>query len=96
MADSAENKNAEPGKDTMTEWISTLKRQRDEIALQIHLAEMEARDEFEKARVKLDQLSKDYDPLKKAVSDSADNIWESLKVVAGEVKSSFDRIRKTL
>jgi len=86
----------EKDSDSLSEWISALQQQRDEIALQIHLAEMEVRDKFGRAQEKLDKLGDDFEPLKKAMSESADNIWQSLKVVAGEVKSSFDRIRKTL
>ncbi|MDA0657474.1 MAG: hypothetical protein O3C60_01420 [Planctomycetota bacterium] len=96
MPDPNENLSSDRPKDSMGEWISALKQQRDEIALQIHLAEMEARDEFDKAQQRLDRLADDYEPLKKAVAESADSIWESLKIVAGEVKSSFDRIRETL
>ncbi len=78
------------------ELISSLKQQRDELALQIHLAKMEAKEEFEKAQEKLDQVSSDFEPLKDAVEGSAENVWESLKLVAGEVKDSFDRVRKAL
>ena len=83
-------------KDFVSDMISSLKQQRDEIALQIHLAEMDARDEFDRAKDKLDQAMVDYEPLKEAVDESANNVWESLKLVAGEIKESFDRVRKTL
>ena len=96
MPNKNENLSPDRPKDTMAEWISALKQQRDEIALKIHLAGMEARDEFDKTQQRLDKLADDYEPLKKAVAESADSLWESLKIVAGEVKSSFDRIRKTL
>lgn len=96
MPNKDDNLSPDRPKDSMGEWISALKQQRDEIALQIHLAGMEARDEFNKTQQRLDKLADDYEPLKKAVTESADSLWESLKIVAGEVKSSFDRIRKTL
>jgi hypothetical protein len=83
-------------KNYVGELISSLKQQRDELVLQIHLAEMEGKEEFEKAQKKLDQVSSDFEPLKDAVEESAENVWESLKLVAGEVKDSFDRIRKAL
>ena len=44
----------------------------------------------------LDELTAEYDPVKDAVGESAENVVESLKLVAGEVVSSFDRIRKSL
>ena len=80
----------------LEETLSTLKQQRDEIALQIHLAGMEAKEEFDEAKTKLDKLSDEYEPLKEAVAESAENVWESLKLVAGEVGKSFERIRKSL
>ena len=80
----------------LSEAISALKQQRDELALKMHLAENEAKEEFEAAKDKLDQLTTEYDPLKDAVSESAENVAESLKLVADEVLDSFDRIRKSL
>lgn len=80
----------------LQEVITSLKQQRDELALKMHLAEAEAKEEFESAADKLDQLTSEYDPLKDAVAESAGNVSESLKLVADEVLSSFDRIRKAL
>ena len=85
-----------PSDNPFEEVVSTLKQQRDELALKIHLAEAEAKEEFESAGEKLDQLTSEYDPLKDAVAESAENVTESLKLVAEEVMNSFDRIRKTL
>jgi len=82
--------------DLLTELISSLKQQRDELALQIHLGKAEAREEWEKVQARLDQLMADAEPLKEAVEESAENVLESLKLVAGEIKNSFDRIRKSL
>lgn len=80
----------------LAEVISTLKQQRDELALKMHLAEAEAKEEFESAAGKLDQLSSEFDPLKAAMAESTESVAESLKLVAEEVMSSFDRIRKAL
>ena len=82
--------------DLIDDLVRNLKRQRDEIALPIHLAEMDARDEFESAKSKLDDALAKYEPLRDAVDESAGNLWKSLKLVANEVKDSFDRVRKTL
>lgn len=81
---------------TLGEVISTLKQRRDEIALKIHLGEMEAKEEFEKAKGKLDQMVDDFEPVKDAAAESAQNILSSLKLVGEEVMSSFDRIYKSL
>ena len=83
-------------RDQLAELISSLKQQRDELALQIHLGKAEAKEEWEKVSAKLDELTAEYDPLKNAVQESADNVLEALKLVAGEVQDGFDRIRKSI
>ena len=76
--------------------ISKLKQERDELALQIHLGAAEAKEEFEKAKKKLDQMTADYEPVKDAVEESAGNVFAALKLVGEEILGSFDRIRKSL
>ena len=78
------------------ETISALKQQCDELALQIHLGKAEAKEEFEAAKAKLDQMTADYEPLKNAVEESASNVFASLQIVGEEVLNSFERIRKSL
>ncbi len=81
---------------SLDELISTLKQQRDELAVRMHLASAETKKEWEKLAVRFNKLMDDYQPLKKAVGESAGKVGESLKQVAVELKSSFDRIRKSL
>ena len=83
-------------RDQLEELISSLKQQRDELALQIHLGKAEAQEEWDKLTAKLDELTKDYEPLKDAVAETADNMFSALKLVAGEVQDGFERIRKAL
>jgi len=83
-------------KSRLEDSISALKQQRDELALKIHLGAAEAKEEFEQAKQKLDKLTADYDPLKDAVAESTGNVVSSLKLVGEELRTSFDRIRKSL
>ena len=83
-------------KKQIEETISALRQQRDELALKMHLAAAEAKEEFENAKTKLDQMTADYEPLKGAVAESASNVLSSLKLVGEELRDSFDRIRKSL
>jgi hypothetical protein len=83
-------------RDRLAELISSLKQQRDELALKIHLGKKEAKDEWERVTARLDELTKDYEPLKDAVGETAGNVFDALKQVAGEVQEGFQRIRKTL
>lgn len=83
-------------RDMLAEMISSLKQQRDEIALQIHLGTAEAKDEWDKVQEKLDKLSDDFQPLGDAVGESTEGLMTSLGLVADEIKESFNRIRKAL
>lgn len=83
-------------KNQIKETISSLKQQRDQLALQIHLGAMEAKEEFEAAKVKLDQMTAQFDPVKDAIDESATNVLASLKLVGEEVLASFNRIRESL
>jgi seryl-tRNA synthetase len=78
------------------ELISALKQQRDEIALKIHLAEAEMKQEWGRLDDKLNELSHQFAPVKDAVGETTGDVWESLKLVAEEIKHGFDRIRKSL
>ena len=83
-------------KSQLEQAISKLKQQRDELALQIHLGAAEAKEEFDKARVKLDEMTAEFAPVKDAVEESAGNVFASLKLVGEELMGSFERIRKSL
>lgn len=76
--------------------ISKLKQERDELKLQMHLAGMEAKDEYERLSDKCDQLSNEYEPLTSAVEETADNVWTALGMVADELKHGFQRVRKAV
>lgn len=83
-------------KDKIEKIISTLKQQRDELGLQIHLGAAEAKEEFDEAIQKLNEMNRDFEPVKDAAEESAENVFESLKLVGDEVKASFNRIKKSL
>ena len=86
----------ETEKTFMSELISDLKQQRDHLRLKIHLGGVELKDEFEKLDDKLSQLNHRFDPLKDAVGETAEDCWDSLKLVGSEIKDGFNRIRKSL
>lgn len=83
-------------KDLIQEMISKLKQQRDELALQIHLGKNETKDLWDKLDNKWNELSSEYDPMKDAVSETADGVWAGLELIAGEIKNGFERIKKSL
>lgn len=81
---------------TIDNLISTLKRERDELALKIHLGKEDLKDEWDKLEEKFSKMSNDYEPAKQAVADTADDVWESLKLVGSELKDGFKKIRESL
>ena len=76
--------------------LTKLKQQRDELAVKIHLGSMDAKDEFEKAKKRLNELEREYASVRGAVDESATNVLESVKLVGEEILSSFERVRKSL
>lgn len=76
--------------------IHDLKQERDEIKLQLHLGSMELKEDWNTLSDKLNALSREYDPLKDAVEESAEDVWDSMKLVGSELWDGFKRIRKSL
>ena len=76
--------------------INRLKQERDELKVQMHLASMEAKDEYERVSGKIDELTEQYDPVKDAVEETAENVFTALGLVADELKVGFERVRKSL
>ena len=83
-------------KSYIADLINDLKQQRDELRLQMHLGSEELKDEWDKLEEKLAQLNHRFEPVKDAVEDTAEDVWESLKLVGGEIREGFHRIRKSL
>ncbi len=80
----------------LQELVSSLKQQRDELALKMHLGQDELKAEWDELNEKLFQLTKRFEPLKDAASEGGEDVWQALKLLGEEIKTGFDRIRKTL
>ena len=87
---------SEVKKTFIEELISDLKQQRDEIRVKLHLGGQELKDEWEKLDDQLNQLNHRFDPLRDAVGETAEDVWDSFKLVGGEIKEGFNRIRNSL
>jgi chromosome segregation ATPase len=83
-------------KNVLEEVISKLKQERDGLKLQIHLASMDAKDEYDRLSRKCDELTDQYEPVKDAVEGTADNVFSALGLVADELKIGFQRVRKAV
>ena len=80
----------------LDETISKLKQERDELKLQMHLASMDAKDEYDRISGIVDELSDQYEPVKDAVEEAAGNVFSALGMVADELKIGFHRVRKAV
>ncbi len=76
--------------------IEDLAQERDELRLRIHLGSLEAQEQLGKLDDQLFQLRQNFAPTKQAVGETAEDVWEALKLVGSEIKVGFDRIRKSL
>jgi hypothetical protein len=83
-------------RDRIHELISGLKQQRDELAVRMHLAGAEAKQEWNRLDDTVNQLTHRFDPLKHAVGETTDDLWVSLKLLGEELQQGFERIRKSL
>ena len=80
----------------LEEVIAKLKQERDELKVQMHLASLDAKDEYDRLSDKIDQLTDQYEPVKDAVEESAENVFSALGLVADELKVGFQRVRKAM
>ena len=80
----------------LEELITSLKQERDELKLKIHLAGMEGKEEYERLSGKIDELTDHYEPVKDAVQESASNVFSAFLLAAGEMKNGFRRVRKAI
>jgi citrate lyase beta subunit len=78
------------------EKIAALKKERDELALKIHLGKAEARQEWEALEKKLADLNARARPVTKAMGETAEGVGAGLELAAQEIKKGFDKIRKLL
>ncbi len=80
----------------VAELIRGLKHERDELRLQMHLAKKELQDEWEQLDAKVERLNQRYQPFKDAAAETADDVWDSLKLVGAEIRDGVQRMRKTM
>lgn len=80
----------------LEEIIKKLKQERDELKVKMHLASMDAKDDYDRISGKVDQLTDQYEPVKDAVEETAENVFSALGLVADELKEGFQRVRKSI
>lgn len=83
-------------RDALSEIITSLKQQRDELKLHMHLAGAEAKQEYDRLSAKITELTDQYEPARQAAGETATNVFAALKLAAEEMKAGFERIASSL
>lgn len=73
----------------MNKIMADLKRQRDELRLQMHLASKEAKDEWEELEEKMEDFS-----TKMKLKETGSGVGKALGQLGHELKLGYDRVRK--
>ena len=79
------------GQSSDKDLVEELGRLRDEVRLKLHLASMEARDEWEKLEERWQQFRRKAD-----LDETVDGIGESAEGLVDELRKGYERIRKAL
>ncbi|CAL1239243.1 hypothetical protein [Candidatus Methylocalor cossyra] len=83
-------------KEELETFRESLLQQRDALIVQLNLAKLEAREEWQQAESKLEQLKAKLDTAAREAKDASDDVWASAKVLGEEIKSAYERIKNRL
>lgn len=83
-------------REDVDDFVATLKTERDELMLKMHLAKAEAKDEWDKAEQKWAQLRARGERLGKELKFASGEIAVAAKLLGEEIKEAYARIRRVL
>ena len=83
-------------KDSYQSVIDSLKQERDELNVKMHLAGMEVRDEWNDVEKKWEHLQSKGHQLGKATGESAHEIGEVFTKLGDELKETYKRLKRAL
>jgi chromosome segregation ATPase len=72
-----------------------LQTDRDKIKLQLHLLNMDAKEDWNELEKKYEQFKAKSSTVSGVAEDSAGNVAEALKLVADELHEGYKRIKKS-
>jgi DNA repair exonuclease SbcCD ATPase subunit len=75
--------------------IETLRQERDEMNLQLHLAKAEVKQEWEQLERKFENLEQRFDSFGNEAKASAGEVAASLRQVAAELDKAYKRLKKS-
>lgn len=83
-------------KDSYQSVMDTLKRERDELNVKMHLAGMEVRDEWQEVEKKWLHFQSKGQELGKASGESAHELGEAFAILSDELKATYRRLKRAL
>ncbi|WP_198243064.1 hypothetical protein [methane-oxidizing endosymbiont of Gigantopelta aegis] len=73
-----------------------LKQERDELKVQLHLASMEVKEEWEKAEKKWEKVADVIEDVADDTKETAEDVIEAAKVIGDELSAAYKRITERL
>ncbi len=83
-------------REDLTRLLETLKQERDELRVKMHLAKLEVQEEWEKAEKQWESFKAKAEKVLEDSKEKAEELAESAKVVGEELKNAYVRIRQRL
>lgn len=74
--------------------LKDLRKERDELRVKMHLAKMEAGEEWHKLEAKLSKLEAKTRELGTATAEASHDIGAAARILGEEIRSGFKKIRK--
>ena len=78
------------------EMFSDLKQQRDELQVKLHLAKLDAGDEWDKLETKLAKLETKVKQVGNVTAEASQDIGAAAKLLGEEIRDGFKKISKQL
>lgn len=76
--------------------VEDLKRARDEVRVQMHLAKADARDEYERLEHEWDHVRAKLGVIGEAAGEAAVEVGAALKLAVDELRHGYERVRQLL
>jgi len=80
----------------INEMFSDLKQQRDELQVKLHLAKLDAGDEWDKLETKLAKLETKVKQVGNVTAEASQDIGAAAKLLGEEIRDGFKKISKQL
>ena len=81
-------------KKRIDEMVNDLKQQRDELQVKLHLAKLEAGEEWERVGAQLAKLEAKAKELGSATADASQDVAAAAKLLGEEIRDGFKKIAK--